>query len=249
MQMELSWLSNTQSHRYNIIDSRPIIIGRKKDCDIVLGDKTVSRHHAELFMNNGMFHLHNLSQTNIIAIYVKQKLAPGETALIKAGYVLQFGLKQVRIRTIEKSSNWMSFKLSTQDQTYNFHELEPITIGRLETCDVTLDNKTVSRKHAEIFLKDGEFYIRNLSQTSSIFVYAQQILAKGQTTAIKSGYAFKVGSTQIRTQGMQSITEEKMSELAQLYKIKCHGCQRKISANLKDCPWCGVSLACGVTAS
>jgi hypothetical protein len=44
--------------------ARELSIGRSRDCDVVLTDITVSRHHARLIPRDGAWVLHDLSSTN-----------------------------------------------------------------------------------------------------------------------------------------------------------------------------------------
>ena len=87
MQLKLQWQVNTQPHTYTITNDEPVLIGRKKYCDIVLSERTVSRQHAEIFIKDGMFYMSNLSQANPIYIYTEQTLAQGEVIPLQTGYV------------------------------------------------------------------------------------------------------------------------------------------------------------------
>ena len=66
-----------------------------------------------------------------------------------------------------------------------------ILIGRLDTCDVFLDDKTVSRVHAAINLRDGKYYVVNLSSSNIITLNGRRlgpqkddVLADGDTIQI-----------------------------------------------------------------
>lgn len=245
--MELRWQINTHPYTYNIIPERPVIIGRKRDCDIVLGDKAVSRRHAEIFLEQGLFHLHNLSHSNAIYVFTHQTLAPGQTIPLKSEDVLRFGFSLVRIQSIQKLADRYTLNLVTKHQTYQITDQQPMIIGRQNDCDIILDSKLISRRHAQIFVEHGTFHARNISQTTPIQVHTRQKLSQGDIFPIKPGDTFSLGFTQIHTQAMQNQTEADLCHLAKSYQVRCPGCQRKIRATLKDCPWCGVSLACGLT--
>src|SRR5690606_13214411 len=47
-----------------IIERRSIVLGRSRDCDVVLADTNVSRRHAELVRHGGGFVLRDLDSTN-----------------------------------------------------------------------------------------------------------------------------------------------------------------------------------------
>ncbi len=53
---------------------------------------------------------------------------------------------------------------------------ESIVIGRDEDCDIVLDNRLVSRAHAEIFWRDGEYFIRDLDSKNGTSVNGQPLV-------------------------------------------------------------------------
>src|ERR1043166_1874119 len=82
--------------------------------------------------------------------------------------------------------------------TIKFRDPEPWTIykesirlGRLETCDIVLDDNTVSRVHAGINFLDGQYEIVNLSAANAITLNGRllpaqkmDVLANGDTSQI-----------------------------------------------------------------
>lgn len=52
-----------------------------------------------------------------------------------------------------------------------------ITIGRGAECDVTIDNAAVSRSHASIEYKDGEYYVSDLGSSNGTFLNGNQLEA------------------------------------------------------------------------
>ena len=69
-----------------ILDRRAVVLGRSKECDVVLDDRNVSRRHAELIRNGDGFLLRDLDSTNGCAINGKRvreaPVAPGDTITI-----------------------------------------------------------------------------------------------------------------------------------------------------------------------
>src|SRR5689334_6369762 len=66
-----------------------------------------------------------------------------------------------------------------------------ILIGRLTTCDVVLDHKTVSRVHAAINYHDEKYVIANLSSSNTLTINGRRlpaerddVLADGDTIQI-----------------------------------------------------------------
>src|SRR5436190_6349878 len=66
-----------------------------------------------------------------------------------------------------------------------------ILIGRLDTCDIVLDDTTVSRVHAAVNFRDGKYYVVNLSSSNIITLNGRRlgpqkddVLADGDTIQI-----------------------------------------------------------------
>lgn len=233
-----------QPDTFYTVNEKPILIGRKKDCDIVLPDKTVSRRHAEVYVKDGMFHLHNLSQTNAIIVYPVYDLDTDEERPLKPGDYFYLGPKRLRLLSSDERH---IHKLSTPVGKYLFNGQQPLIIGRKHDCDIVLNNTLISRHHARLFEKDGKLWIRNLSQTMPIRVYTGHKLPQGKATHLKFGDFFKVGYTRIRTQPQETQGKSDALTLSKHDSVRCSGCHHIISASLKDCAWCGLSLAGAIT--
>lgn len=59
-------------------------------------------------------------------------------------------------------------------QTLEIHDA-PITIGRHEGCDIPIPQAAISRQHAEVFTREGRFYIRDLGSANGTFVNGKRI--------------------------------------------------------------------------
>jgi adenylate cyclase len=57
-------------------------------------------------------------------------------------------------------------------------EQEVMTIGRRQTCDIRLDFPNVSGTHAELLLKNGVWYIRDLGSTNGVKVNGERTLRR-----------------------------------------------------------------------
>jgi len=61
-----------------------------------------------------------------------------------------------------------------QKRIFDFEET-PITIGRAVTNDVELNDKFVSREHAQIIFENDQFYLKDLGSTNGTFLNKQRL--------------------------------------------------------------------------
>ena len=71
-------------------------------------------------------------------------------------------------------------------------EKDSILIGRLDTCDILLDHKSVSRVHAGINFRDGKYFIVNLSSSNVLTLNGRRIRAQ-QKDALADGDTIQIG--------------------------------------------------------
>lgn len=71
---------------------------------------------------------------------------------------------------------------------------DPLTIGRLPECDVTLADKNVSRRHAEVRRKDGDIVVVDLGSTNGTRVNGAGVKER----VLADGDVITVGGTQLR---------------------------------------------------
>src|SRR5687768_15946063 len=67
-----------------------------------------------------------------------------------------------------------------------------ILIGRLETCDVVLDDPTVSRIHAGITFNDSQYILANLS-TSNVLTLNGRVLGPKESDVLTDGDTIQIG--------------------------------------------------------
>ncbi len=74
------------------------------------------------------------------------------------------------------------------------HLLKNITmIGRSKSCDVVIDNKVVSKKHAEILNEGSNFYIRDIGSKNGTFINGRKLKLM-EKAELKSKDKIKLGN-------------------------------------------------------
>lgn len=87
-----SWLLSWPGGSY-VVDRRAIVIGRSRDCDVVLADGNVSRRHAELIRQSSMFLIRDLDSTNGVAVNGRRV----REAAVAAGDVITIGATTITL--------------------------------------------------------------------------------------------------------------------------------------------------------
>lgn len=164
-----------------------ISIGRKGfGADIEINESNVSRMHGNLRLEGEQIMIFDNNSLNGIMLN-GHKIEPGkwynviDTDEIN---ILGFGLK-----FYPEPKSFVSTPKNDSSKAYvnlnaKFKELinlkMPVKIGRLPTNDILLpdelnNDKIVSRNHAEIFFKDGQYWIKDLNSTNGTYVNDEKI--------------------------------------------------------------------------
>lgn len=117
-----------------------------------------------------------------------------------------------------------------------------ITLGRSTMCDVQIDQPTVSRQHAFLYVIDHEVYIQNVSNTNAIRI-GNMKLKSNETAVLREGDYFVLGRLRVL---VTAIEEEPAGRRT---KVRCCSCNHIVPAHYPDCHWCGASLAFAETAT
>jgi pSer/pThr/pTyr-binding forkhead associated (FHA) protein len=95
--LTLEWQTNGKTRKKMIAGGKHVTIGRHPACDIILGDPHVSRKHAAIFYQDGIFHIQNLSQTNPVVINDRWVLTNNLESDLKPGDSITVGLVRLKI--------------------------------------------------------------------------------------------------------------------------------------------------------
>jgi len=176
------------------------LIGRGADCDVVLDDAGVSRHHASLRLDANGIWLIDLGSTNGTQVgdqpllpRQKRQLRPGEVFTIHGTGLVVVPAAQARaampdVGVVETSAP--ATRPGADEQTavgtpvaaaavalqqLSLGTLERATIGRSQDNQVVLDHPRVSRYHAVIERLGRRYRIRDLRSANGVFVNEQRI--------------------------------------------------------------------------
>ncbi len=159
------------------------VIGRGRDCDIVLLDERVSRQHTEIHFDGDTYLVSDLGSFN--GTMINGKLL-GDTRPLKHGDQLQIGPVLLRFAwaaaledepsstLVVPESDLQSF-LETHEGTRFKLTKEKSTVGRGQGWDICLNDRAVSRPHAEITRQEDGLVLIDLDSANGTMVNGQLI--------------------------------------------------------------------------
>lgn len=83
-----------------------------------------------------------------------------------------------------------------------------LDLGRAPDCHLSLEDKTVSRRHAIIYPYKKSVYLQNLSRTNKIWIDKSIPLSKGDSILLQEGVMFNIGRIQFTVTAVQTSQPE-----------------------------------------
>jgi predicted component of type VI protein secretion system len=110
-------------------------------------------------------------------------------------------------------------------------------IGRSSSCQITLDDPLVSRRHAIIRVDDGVPTIEDLGSRNGSYVGAQAVEGK---VSLSDGDRIRIGALEM----VFCLASESGRPRAQAHRVtgflcRCEGCGQPYPVELPHCPGCG----------
>jgi len=200
-QARLFWRISEGEENQTSITQETTIIGRGSDCDIVLLDERVSRQHTEIHFDGESYLISDLGSFN--GTYLNGKML-GDTHPLENGDQLKIGPVRLRFEllaapeldprptlVVPESASQAYLEISTGTQRGARFDLvkERMVIGRAgrgESWDILLQDRAVSRPHAQI-VRDtdvDEYTLTDLDSANGTLVNGQAIT---ESQALKDG--------------------------------------------------------------
>lgn len=91
-------------------------------------------------------------------------------------------------RILSPSLLKVSIRTTSADEQL-FHFSQGFRIGRVEECEICINNDYVSRIHAEVVFENGAWWVRDLNSSNGVYIGGQRIerAPVGQATVIRLG--------------------------------------------------------------
>jgi len=181
--LKLQFLDKRQPAMW-LVDQR-LTIGRDKSNGLVIDDEGLSVFHAELRQENGKLYVWDSGSVNGTFLN-GEKVA--QKAEVKAGDVIRLhrveiqildpskgpapGLPPVVRRDAEKPAlpQWQ-LKAMTGTISGKMFQVDGTTVlGRDPGCDIVITGPHVSRRHAEISIRSGHLWVKDLGSSNGSFL-------------------------------------------------------------------------------
>ncbi|MES2917503.1 MAG: FHA domain-containing protein [Pseudomonadota bacterium] len=181
--LKLQFLDNRQPAMW-LVDPR-ISIGRDKSNSLVINDEGISVFHAEIRQEDGKVFIWDSGSVN--GTFVNGEKISGKKE-VKAGDVIRFHLIDVQLtdpskgpapalpaavkREIEKPTlpQWQVKALTGTISGKMFLVDGTKIIGRDPGCDIIITGSHVSRRHAELSIRGGKLWVKDLGSSNGTFV-------------------------------------------------------------------------------
>jgi pSer/pThr/pTyr-binding forkhead associated (FHA) protein len=156
-------------------------IGRDVDCDIVLDSETVSRRHCEITRRGAVYILRDSSRNGTFINgerVLQAQLRDGDQVRIGANILLFHISSGI-------ATSALAGKVTTPNRLPPIIELRPhivvkgleegvtqpfdedcVTIGRRVDNHISIDEDNISRRHASIERRDGQYFIRDMGSAN-----------------------------------------------------------------------------------
>lgn len=130
-------------------------------------------------------------------------LKPGDSACSACGFKISGSTQRIQpihfqeeeervVRPIERPAQKGSLTVVRGEQVNTRYELEQrtMTIGRAPSNDIFLNDMTVSGHHAETYVRDGTFYIRDTGSFNGVWINNENVA----DAALRDGDIVQIGT-------------------------------------------------------
>ncbi len=207
----LYWQTLQGEQHQTELNQEITVVGRGHDCDISILDERISRQHTEIYFDGEAYLVSDLGSFN--GTYLNGEML-ADTRPLEHGDHLQIGPIKLRFEWIEApeveprstlvvpEASLQAYLISHDGSRFDLQK-EVNTVGRGSGWDVCLQDRAVSRPHAEINRRGDSFDLKDLDSANGT-VLNGQLIAQPQT--LKDGDTILFGEHPLtfRIEKMQS---------------------------------------------
>ena len=192
----LTWTDAVGDARESLLGVETVVVGRGDDCGVTVPDTRVSRHHAEIRHEGGAFSVLDLGSVN--GTYVNDERVErlhrlGDGDRLRIGpVVFQFDLlpepaspevdgdaqRPTHVVPEPDETAWLEVESGLQRGVRLALHQDRVVIGRAgrgQQWDLVLQDRSVSRPHAEISRRAQEFILCDLDSANGTLVNGEPL--------------------------------------------------------------------------
>ena len=212
--MKLTIVDSSGREREVEIGSEPTLFGRGADSDVVLGSRSVSRHHLKIWLEDGTVMVEDLTDGSGLELDGESMSGVFE---LEPGSEMEAGVFTFSIAgTLEDS---FADEFGTEEEvavpllvglkgpTAGLEiELQPgdNDVGRDAGMYLVIDDPSISRQHARLTVEKGRFMVYDMRSSNGTFVNRKRV----DTSEIKSGDIVRFGNLIFRFEYGALISNE-----------------------------------------
>ncbi len=175
---------NVEENEYPLREAGVTTIGRN-NCDINFSEDTLmSEQHASITLNNESHMLRDDGSAN----GVFTKATEGKDLELTDGDLLKVGRQYLMIEAKNGRFGFIHFDQNGVEKNRHTIANKTMVLGR-EAPDITLDSndKTLSRRHLSLSVKDGKFFLKDLSSVNGTYLRVRDFIR------LEQGSQFRIG--------------------------------------------------------
>ncbi|MBF0458764.1 MAG: FHA domain-containing protein [Nitrospirae bacterium] len=194
------------------IKSEEVLIGRAGECNLRLEDSYISRRHARVYLKQDSYYIEDLNSKFGVSVngckISEQRLNSGDIILLGKKTIIftnpaqEDDNKTIAAPVMEnigtKSGRFILVRITSPGETKEHCTLtsQGVSIGRKGGNNtVVLDDFSVSKNHARVWLEKGKVYVEDLNSTNGTFV-GEQMIPAGEAFELSTGNNLKIGTSQ-----------------------------------------------------
>ncbi|MCQ4316300.1 FHA domain-containing protein [Stutzerimonas zhaodongensis] len=213
--LRIHFVDNRQSPVW-LADER-FTLGSDASNDLVLRDAGIAPFHAELRLDNRLYHLTDLGAPG--GTFVNEEKI-GERYQIRSGDRVRLGSLELEIvdpakvgAKVAMAPRWLLQVIKGENQGHKYHITGSMTFGRSVKCELCFSDAELSRRHAEFYLKGDSLEVKDLASANGLLVNRTKVT----TAVLQPGDQVQLCSTTLLVIGPKVHAPEPVEEDATVF--------------------------------
>ena len=188
-------------------DAGEFILGRSRQCDVILPGDNVSRRHAKLFTKDNALFIQDLDSAN--GTFVNGKRITKPTLLVD-GSVFRIGDFHIHthggpedLETDKVYLRLIGMDRTVKDEIFEIKDKTAL-VGRGNDCQIVVIDPSISRVHARfLVMDDGTVLLKDMGSANGVFKGDEPI----RSACLAPGDRVLVGQHELLVKGAHELNE------------------------------------------